>query len=115
MALVLVTEQINQEDVKKALSDYSFYIKITADIEKSLVVIGGMYHADAEKYLLEKCSSQQKDIWGGGFATETKTWECNALINLRPEQNQSLEVLDPIVKQQFLELVKSKLKILESL
>ena len=115
MALVLATGQINQEDINKALLDYLSYIKITADIEQNLVVIGGRYHADAEEYLVEKRGSQQKDIWGGGYALETKTWECNALINLRSEQNQSLEILDPVIKQRFLTLVKNKLAILETL
>ena len=45
--------QVLQEDLVKAREEYPEYIKITADLEKRIVAIGGEYHADAEQILIK--------------------------------------------------------------
>ncbi len=105
MAVVLVKNQLSQADFQKAQEDYQSYIKITVDIDRGVAALGGEYHADAEKVLLENGSSQS-NIWGGGLNLETKQFETNAIINLRPRKNESTEILDLQIRNKFLTICK---------
>lgn len=109
MALVIVKDKVSEDDFEGAKEDYGTYIKITLDIEKRVVALGGEYHADAEQLLLAQ-GARQKDIWGGGLNLEEGRIETNAIINLRPRQNQSTEILDGEVRKEFIEIVKKVLK-----
>lgn len=109
MAIVLIKNKLSEKDFQKAKEDYKGYVKITADLEKKVVALGGEYHADAEKLLLEQ-GSKQENIWGGGLNLETGSFETNAIINLRPGQNDSPEILDPLKRKKFLTLAEKVLK-----
>ncbi len=43
------------------------------------------------------------------------TFEVNAILNLKPDSNDSLEILDPKTRNHFLEVVKRKLPNIQSL
>lgn len=101
--IIILTKKATSQDLKKASEDYKTYIKITIDIVKEIVAIGGEYHADAEKLLLAQGSSQ-KNIWGGGLDLVLKRFETNAMINLRPQQNSSTEILDEKIRAKFLKI-----------
>lgn len=109
MAIVIVKDKLERIDFEKAKEDYQTYIKITLDLKKEIVVLGGEYHADAEKLLLDQ-GSLQKNIWGGGVNLETKQLETNAIINLRPGENDSPEILDPKKREKFLKIAKEVLR-----
>jgi len=115
MALVIVDKNITKEDIESSREDYPEYIKITADLEQEIVILGGEYHADAEKILVEKFGSKRSNIWGGGYNLTSNTFEVNAILNLKPATNDSLEILEPKTRNQFLEVVKSKLGNIQSL
>ncbi|HEY4474597.1 MAG TPA: DUF5674 family protein [Candidatus Paceibacterota bacterium] len=53
MGIVVVGEKLTKEEFFKAKKDYKTYVKITIDVESSAVLLGGEYHADTEKILLE--------------------------------------------------------------
>ncbi len=110
MAIIKLDDQISAEDIEKAKEEYQTYIKITLDIKQKVILIGGEYHADAEIILQEKYNSKQKHIWGGGYNLQTQKFETNALINLRPPENESMEIIDPKIRKKFLEIVNNKLK-----
>lgn len=112
---MVIDEKIKKEDLEKAKEHYKLYIKITADLQEKIVIIGGEYHADAEELLLKKYKSRQKNIWGGGFNLSTKKFETNAIINIKPGINESMEILNSQTRSAFLELVQSKLQGLENL
>ena len=109
MAIIIAKDKLTKSDFQKAREDYQSYIKLTIDIKQQKVALGGEYHADAEKILLEQ-GSKQKDIWGGGFNLETKQLETNAIINLRLEKNKSFEILEPKIRKKFLTIAKKILK-----
>ena len=116
MGIVLVNKPLTKGDIETARKDYPNYIKITIDIKKEIVFIGGEYHFDSEQKLMEEFGSKQIDIWGGGFRIKTKEFETNALINMRPfHENRSAELLDPKIRERFLQIVKQKLDNIESL
>lgn len=63
-------------------------------------------HTDCEAVLLED-GSHQKDIWGANWIPKTQTLEFEALINIRPKQNNfSMIILNPGIKQRVKEVVK---------
>lgn len=102
-------DRLSKEDLAKAKTDYQTYIKITVDIKKETVAVGGEYHADAERILLE-LGSRQIDIWGGGINLIEKVFETNAIINLRAGKNDSADILDASIKNKFMEIVKRVFK-----
>ncbi len=109
MAIIISREEISEKEFKRAREDYDGYIKLTIDIEKQIVALGGEYHADAEEILLKQ-GSRQDDIWGGGFNLETKRFETNAIINIRGDKNDSTEILDYDKREKFLRIARRVLK-----
>lgn len=109
MIIIISKGSLNKKDFERARKDYGSYVKLTIDLEREIVALGGEYHADAEKMLLEK-GSQQKDIWGGGLNLETKKLETNAIINLKAGINDSTEIMENLKREKFLEIAKRFLK-----
>ncbi len=109
MAIVIVQKKLTLKEFNQAREDYQSYIKITIDLIKKKVALGGEYHADAEKLLLES-GSKQENIFGGGFNLELKKFETNAIINLRSRKNESTEILDEEKRKKFLIIAKRILK-----
>ena len=104
-----------KEDIKNAREEYPSYIKITADLSQEIIAIGGEYHADAEKILLENYGSKQKDIWGGGYNVDLGEFETIAVINIRQPNNPSSDIIDPFARENFLKLVRLYLGDIKSL
>ena len=115
MAVIIVKDKLKKSQVDEARKEHKNYIKITADILQNIIAIGGQYHADAEKMLLENCGSKQKHIWGGGYSIDLDEFETIAIINIRQPGNCSMDILDAKVRKAFLDLVKLRLSDIKSL
>lgn len=113
--IVIIGDKLSKEDIQKAREEYPQYIKITADLKEKIVAIGGEYHSDAEEELVNKHGCLSSNIWGGGYNIELNKFETNAIINLKPEVNDSLEIIDSKIKENFLKIVKEKLSDIEIL
>lgn len=75
------------------------------------MTVGGEWHADGEKVLLEN-GADKDNIWGGGIDLGTKNIETIALINLRPNLgNNSQEILDKYTREKFINIVKERFKL----
>lgn len=110
MSIVLLKNLASNADIEKAKEEYKSYIKITIDINKELIAIGGEYHADSEELLLN-LGANQESVWGGGLNLETGEVETNAIINIRTKQNNpSNEILDANIREKFIVLAKKYLK-----
>lgn len=101
--IVILSKPATDEDIKQASQHYPNYIKITIDMEKETVALGGEYHFDAEQQLL-KLGSKQADIWGGGLELTSKCLETYAMINVRAKINPSQDICDSSIKKHFLEI-----------
>jgi hypothetical protein len=111
MSVVYLKNKATQSDILKAQEEYGKYIKIVVDVKNNLVAIGGEWHADGEKVLLEM-GADKDSIWGGGIDIDTKNIETIALINLRPKlKNNSQEILDDDIRKQYVNIVKDRLNI----
>ena len=102
--LFLLSQPPTSEKFHKACEEFGDYVKFTLDIESEWYTIGGEFHADGEKLLLEN-GSKQENIWGGGYDLLTNEFDCNSLINTRA-QNPSQEILNPPTREKFFRLCK---------
>ncbi len=110
--IITKKEPFTKEEIKKLSEELETYIKTVVDIEKKTCSAGAHWHTDNEQILLEEGSSQT-DLWGGGVDLKTKTCGFNAMINLRPKDNNaSNEILDPAKRQKFEYLMKDFFKVL---
>jgi hypothetical protein len=101
--IIVLKDRATDNDIKRASEEYTHYIKITIDLDKEMVAIGGEYHFDAEKELL-KLGSKQESIWGGGLNLTTKNLETNAMINVRAGINPHQEIQNQEIKSKFLQI-----------
>ncbi len=110
MAVALIGEKVTKKDIKKASQEYGDFIKVGIDIKTGLMTIGGEWHADGEKILIQN-GSQQKDIWGGGVNLKSKIVSYTSLINIRPDINPSQVIMDNKIRMRFEEILKEKFDI----
>ncbi|MBI4786347.1 MAG: hypothetical protein HY782_04795 [Chloroflexi bacterium] len=83
------------------------YIKLAADVVRGVVAGGGEMHYDCEQVLLDN-GSQQENIWGANWYPDEQRLEFEALINIRPHQNnRTMMIQDPELRTQIDKLVRS--------
>jgi hypothetical protein len=107
--ILLVRTKIDAETRKKIAEDLKGYIKIVVDVQRKILAAGGEKHVDGERLLLED-GSRQEDLWGAGLDLETGEMDFDSLINLRPTQNRSREILDEEIRKKAASLIESLLK-----
>ena len=106
--LLIVRSKIEVETRKKIAEDLKGYIKIVVDVRRSILAAGGEKHVDGERLLLED-GSRQEDLWGAGLDLETGEMDFDSLVNLRPTQNRSREILDEGIRKKAESLIQSLL------
>lgn len=104
--LVIVREKTDPETLKKAAEDLKGYIKVVVDVRRKVLAAGGEKHVDGERLLL-KDGSRQEDLWGAGLDIETGEIDFDSMINLRPQENRSREILDEEIRKKVTALIQS--------
>src|SRR3989338_8197675 len=107
--IIIIRSKADGQTLKKVSEDLSGYVKVVVDVRRRILAAGGEKHVDAEQLLL-KDGSRQEDLWGGGLDLETEEMDFDSMINLRPTQNASREVLDPNIRQQVESITRSLLQ-----
>ncbi|MEW6100831.1 MAG: DUF5674 family protein [Candidatus Omnitrophota bacterium] len=107
--LLIVRAKIDAEILKKIAEDLKGYVKIVVDVRRNILAAGGEKHVDGERLLLED-GSRQEDLWGAGLDLETGEMDFDSLINLRPTQNRSHEILDEEIRKKAAALIESLLR-----
>ena len=107
--LIIIRSKINSETLKQVAEDLKGYVKVVVDVRRKILSAGGEKHVDGEQLLL-KDGSKQEDLWGAGLDLETDEMDFDSMINLRPTQNASREVLDPNIRQQVESITRSLLQ-----
>jgi hypothetical protein len=102
--ILLLRERATPEQLELLLRSHKFYIKTAVDIERRVLVGGGGLHADCEEKLLDD-GSRQQDIWAASFMPITGKIIYESMVNLRPRQNRSMELLDPNIRERVAQLV----------
>ena len=102
--LLIVRNKIDSESRKKVAEDLHGYIKVVVDVRRKILSAGGQKHVDGEQLLLQD-GSRQEDLWGAGLDLETDEMDFDSMINLRPAQNSSREILDQKIRQQVEKII----------
>lgn len=95
-----------KQQLDEMLETIGVYIKLAVDIRRGILAGGGALHADCEAVLLGE-GSRQEDIWGADWIPSTQQVRYEALINIRPRQNNpAMEILDPAIRERVGEIVQ---------
>ena len=107
--LLIIRATVDSESLKQVAEDLKGYIKIVVDVRRKILSAGGEKHVDGEQLLL-KDGSRQEDLLGAGLDLETKEMDFDSMINLRPLQNTSREILDQKIREQVEQITRSFLQ-----
>ena len=106
----LLRARASKQQMKEMLQALDTYIKLAVDIQRGVLAGGGALHADCEAVLIED-GSRQEDVWGADWNPAAQQVTFESLINIRPRQNNpSLEVLDPAVRDRVAGIVRQLLE-----
>ncbi|BAY22429.1 hypothetical protein NIES2100_21920 [Calothrix sp. NIES-2100] len=102
--IVIIPKRATPEQMEQMLLEHKFYIKVAVDIERYTLAGGGEMHYDCEQALLAD-GSRQQDIWGAGYMPSTQNITYDSIINLRPRQNRSMEILDVTIRERVAQII----------
>lgn len=107
----IIKTKATSSEIKEMLKSLNSYIKLAVDIKREIIAGGGMLHADCEAALLED-GSKQIDIWGADYLPNTEEVRFEALINIRPKQNNlSMVIEDETIRNKVEKIVKKRLRL----
>lgn len=96
----IIHTKATREQIDQMLEELNPIIKLAVDTRRQVLAGGGQMHADCESELVDD-GGRQEDIWGANWVPSTQTVEFEALINIRPnQQNFSMTIEDTAIKQQ---------------
>ena len=96
--ILLLRQRATPEQLEQMLEQHKFYIKTAVDLERRVLIGGGDLHYDCEQALLGD-GSRQQDIWAASFMPATGKIIHESMVNLRPRQNRSTQILDPNIRE----------------
>lgn len=106
----LLRSRATSQQLHEMLDSLGVYIKVAVDIRRGVLAGGGVLHADCEAVLLED-GSRQEDIWGADWIPMEQEIQYEALINIRPGQNNpSMEIRDPSIRHRVGEVARRLLE-----
>ncbi len=104
MKVHLLREPATPQQVMEMLEELHSYIKLAVDVESGVVAGGGEWHADCEKVLIEN-GSKQENVWGADWYPKEKRVEFEALINIRPRQNNRAMLIQDVALRASIEKI----------
>ena len=105
----LLRTRVTERQLDEMLETLGEFVKLAVDIRRDILAGGGALHADCEEVLLDN-GSQQEDIWGADWVPATQEIRYEALMNIRPRQNNpSMKILDPTVRAHIARIVPALL------
>lgn len=104
--IYIVREPATPEQITEMSQVLGLFIKLAVDVRRGILAGGGELHADCEQVLL-KDGSRQEDIWGADWYPNTQEVGFEALINIRPrQQNYGMEIQDSDLRGQIETIVR---------
>jgi Protein of unknown function (DUF5674) len=108
MPIHIIRDQATPEQISQMLEELGIYIKLAVDIERFVLAGGGAAHYDCEQVLLED-GSLQPNVWGADWTPFRRRITYESIINIRPRVNNSMEILDPQIREQVAQVVLKRL------
>lgn len=106
--ILLICDRATEAQVEEMLEELGVYIKVAVDVDRRILAGGGYLHADCEAELLDD-GSRQEAVWGANWNPFTQEIVYESLINIRPRQNRSMEILDSQIRDQVAEVIRQLL------
>jgi hypothetical protein len=100
----ILYEPATSNQITEMLQANRFYIKTVVDIQHQILAGGGEMHSDCEAILLDN-GSQQENIWGASWNPISQEIFYESIVNLRPRQNRSMEILDPSIRDRVQQVI----------
>jgi len=101
----LIRSRASRQQVVEMQEALETYIKLAVDIRREILAGGGIMHADCEAMLLQD-GSQQHDVWGADWDPGAQVLTFEALINIRPRQdNPSMAILASDIRDEVSRVV----------
>ena len=106
----VVNNKITIEELKKMSAKmFDNLVKAVVDIEKEIMVVDAVMHADQESFLLDR-GSKQENLWGINLypnkIKEQDFIEFDSMINIRATQgNRGRDVYDPKIREKIIKIV----------
>ena len=107
--ILIIRKKADEETLKRVAEDLNGYIKVVVDANRNILAAGGEMHSDAEAMLIED-GSKRENLWGAGLDLETNEMDFDSMINIRPMQNKSREILDEKIRQDVEKITRRLLK-----
>jgi uncharacterized protein DUF5674 len=103
----ILRELPTEQQMKEMLEELKTVIKLAVDVERGIIAGGGEWHADCEKALLET-GSRQENIWGADWSPKKNEVTFEALLNIRPRQNnRNMVIRDPELRARIEWIVRT--------
>jgi len=108
-----VENKISIKELKEMSSKmFGNLVKAVVDVEKEILVVDAELHSDQEAYLLQ-LGSKQENLWGINIYPDLdkgERVEFDAMINLRPSQNNNSRGIDnEEIRKKILDIINSKI------
>jgi hypothetical protein len=100
----ILLQPATTNQIAEMLQANRFYIKTVVDIRQQILAGGGEMHSDCELVLLDN-GSEQPDIWGASWNPISQEIFYESMVNLRPRQNRSMEILDSTIREQIEQII----------
>ena len=102
----IIRSHATKGQINDMLEMLDVYIKLAVDIERGILAGGGALHADCESLLLED-GSKQENIWGADWNPRSQEVTFEALINIRPRQNnRSMDIADSTIRERVAQITQ---------
>jgi len=102
----LLKSRATKQQIGEMSEMLGVYIKLAVDIQRGILAGGGALHADCEAMLIAD-GSKQEDIWGADWIQSTQEVRFEALINIRPQQNNAaMTILDSPTRDRVEEITR---------
>lgn len=106
----IIRTKVTRQQLDEMLQELGTFIKLAVDVHRGILVGGGQMHADCESMLLQD-GSQQSEVWGADWIPSIQKVEFDALINIRPnQQNYSMTIQDPSIMQRVESITRQLLE-----
>ncbi len=100
MPIHLIRTPATPEQIADMLQAFGDFIKLAVDVEREILSGGGSLHAECETVLLQD-GSKQVNIWGADWIPLKSQIEFEAMINIRPHQdNPAMVILNSDIREQ---------------
>ena len=109
----IVKDKIEISELQKMAEDFSGdFVKAVVDIEKEIMAVDAELHMDLMTMLIEKESSEPKNIWGINIYPEKTNEdfiEFDSMVNIKPSLGNKNRGVDSLEIQEKIKNIVNKL------